>query len=65
MLHCNFLVVQCLRLHTYTVVGMGSIPGQGTKIPHVVGHRQEKKFFNMLHEKMNKQRCLSLEDLGI
>ena len=28
------LVVQCLRLHTSTAEGIGSIPGEGTKIPH-------------------------------
>ena len=28
------LVVQWLRLHASTVGIMGSIPGQGTKIPH-------------------------------
>ena len=28
------LVVQWLRLCTSTAGGMGSIPGQGTKIPH-------------------------------
>ena len=28
----NSLVVQCLGLHTFTAKGVGSIPGQGTKI---------------------------------
>ena len=28
------LVVQWLRLHTSTAAGVGSFPGQGTKIPH-------------------------------
>ena len=30
------LVVQWLRLHTSTANSTGSIPGQGTKIPHAV-----------------------------
>ena len=28
------LVVQCLKLHTFNAGDTGSIPGQGTKIPH-------------------------------
>ena len=30
----NALVVQYLRLHTFTAQGLGSIPGWGTKIPN-------------------------------
>ena len=30
----NSLVVQWLGLRTFTAVGLGSIPGRGTKIPH-------------------------------
>ena len=37
----TFLVVQWLRLRAPTVGGMGSIPGQGTKIPHAVQHGQK------------------------
>ena len=37
------LVVQWLRLHASTAGGGGSIPGQGTKIPHALGHGQKKK----------------------
>ena len=37
------LVVQWLKLHTYTAGGMGSILGQGTKIPHVMQHGPPKK----------------------
>ena len=37
------LVVQWLRLHVSTVGGTGSIPGQGTKIPHVEWHGRKKK----------------------
>ena len=31
----NFLMVQWLRLHASTAGGMGLIPDQGTKMPHV------------------------------
>ena len=37
------LVVQWLRLHTSSAVGLGSIPGQGTKILHITRHSQKKK----------------------
>ena len=37
------LVVQWLRLHTSTAGGGGSIPGQGTKISHALGHGQKRK----------------------
>ena len=30
-----WLVVQLLRFHTSNVHGMSSVPGKGTKIPHV------------------------------
>ena len=36
----NFLVVQWLRLLTFTTKSLGSIPGWGTKIPHAVPHNQ-------------------------
>ena len=38
-------VVQWLRLHASNAGGMGSIPGQGTKIPHIVwlGEKSKKK----------------------
>ena len=36
-------MVQWLRLHASTAGGMGSIPGQGTKIPHALRHGQKKK----------------------
>ena len=35
------LAVQGWRLHTFTAGGVGSIPGQGTKMPHAM--RQKKK----------------------
>ena len=37
------LAVQWLRLWASTAGGMGSIPGRGTKIPHVERCRQKKK----------------------
>ena len=37
------LAVQWLRLHASTAEGMGSIPGQGTKIPHATWCRHKKK----------------------
>ena len=37
------LVVQWLRLHASIAGGMGSIPGQGAKIPHAVWHGQKQK----------------------
>ena len=37
------LVVQWLRPHASTAGVMGSIPGQGTKIPHAMWRSQKKK----------------------
>ena len=37
------LVVQLLRFQTVSAEGVGSIPGQGTKIPHATWHGQKKK----------------------
>ena len=39
----TFPVVQWLRLHASTAGGVGSTPGQGTKILHTVQHGQKKK----------------------
>ena len=38
----NSLVVQWLGLCTFTAVGPGSIPGQGTKIPQAAPCSQNK-----------------------
>ena len=35
-------MVQWLRLHASKAGGIGSIPGQGTKVPHAEGHGQKK-----------------------
>ena len=45
------LALQWLRLHVSTAVGMGSIPGWGTKIPHVAqcGKKKKKKKKNWEH----------------
>ena len=37
------LAAQWLRLHAYPAGGLGSIPGQGTKIPHATQHSQKIK----------------------
>ena len=37
------LVVQGLRFHTSSARDMGSIPGQGTKIPYTAQHGKKKK----------------------
>ena len=39
-------MVQWLRLHASTAVGVGSIPGWGTKIPHALGCGQKLKTKN-------------------
>ena len=36
-------MVQWLRLHASTAVGIGSIPGQGTKILHAIWPKKKKK----------------------
>ena len=38
-----FLAAQGLRVHTFKAEGMGSNPGQGTKIPHAIQHSLKKK----------------------
>ena len=40
----TFLVVQWLRLCAFPAEGMGSIPGQGTKIPCTTQNDQKKKW---------------------
>ena len=35
-------MVQWLGLRAFTAGGAGSIPGQGTKIPHAAWHGQKK-----------------------
>ena len=41
------MVVQWLRLHTFSARGVGSIHGQGIKIPHAAqcGQKKKKKEF--------------------
>ena len=38
----NSLAVQRLGLHTFTAEGVGSIPGQGTKIPQALRPKNKK-----------------------
>ena len=44
------VLFQWLRLHAPTAVGLGSIPGQGTKIPHAVWCGQKNKMIEHLCE---------------
>ena len=37
------MVVQWAGLRSFTAVGSGSIPGQGTKIPHAVCNQKKTK----------------------
>ena len=41
------LAVQWLRFHTSTAVGMGLIPGQETKILHVIELGQKRRKINL------------------
>ena len=41
-IHGPFLAVQWLRLHTSTARGVGSIPGQGSKIPQATQCSQKE-----------------------
>ena len=41
-------MVQGLRIHAFTAGGTGSIPGQGTKIPHANGQHGLNKQINYL-----------------
>ena len=63
----NSLAVQWLGLHALNVEGLGSIPGQGTKIPQAVWHGQKKKKTPTDKQKRNKtknhhsmQQCLPI-----
>ena len=44
------VLFQWLRLHAPTAGGLGSIPGQGTKIPHAVWCGQKNKMIEHLCE---------------
>ena len=46
----NSLVVQWLRLCASTAGDAGSIPGQGTKIPHAGRHCQIKNKIKYVHK---------------
>ena len=49
------LVVQWLRLHTSSAVGLGSIPGQGTKILHITRHGAPPPKKSLLYLSEEKQ----------
>ena len=51
----NSQAVQWLGLCAFTVEGLGSIPGQGTKIPQAVqrGQKQIKKTKQKPHDHLN------------
>ena len=53
-------MVQWLRLHTFNARGTGSIPGQGTKIPHTSWHSQKIK-----HKKRTKSYNSLEENTGV
>ena len=54
------LAVQWLGLHTFTAVGLGSIPGRGTKIPQASRHGQKKKKKNTKpKQKTPPKPCIS------
>ena len=54
----TFLVVQWLRLHTSNADGVGSIPGQETKIPHA------KQCGQRIKKLKHKNICIDEEYLG-
>ena len=43
-------MVQWLRHHTSTARGIGSIPGQRTKIPHGMAKKKEKNNYKILND---------------
>ena len=49
------LVVQWLGLCTFTAVSLGSIPGQGTKIPQVVWRGPKNKTNKQTNKKQKKK----------
>ena len=54
----NSLVVQWLGLHALTAEGLGSIPGQGTKILQAAQHNQKKKKKKVYTPKNRKKKEL-------
>ena len=50
-------MVQWLGLHAFTAEGLGSIPGQGTKILQAVQCRQKKK-------ERERHTCKGQKDMG-
>ena len=54
----TFLVVQWLAVRTSDARGTGSLPGQGTKIPHAMWYGQEKEKKKKLKEMMLDLRLM-------
>ena len=52
-------MIQWLRFHTSSAVGMGSIPGQGTNIPHAMWYTLHKKEAVSQISKMSLKRIPS------
>ena len=59
----NSLVVQGSGLRSFTAVGPGSIPGQGTKIPHAVCNQKNPKTKQSLQWEGNTNAGLLIEQL--
>ena len=47
MIQANSLVVQWSQFSSFSMIGLGSIPGQGTKILQIVWGGQKKKNIQM------------------
>ena len=52
------MAVQLLRLRAFTAIGLGSIPGQRSKIPQTVWYGQKKEKSQHLGVKAARQREL-------
>ena len=48
----RFLELQWLGLGTFTAVALGSISGQGNKIPQAMWHRQNKTLLPSVEEQV-------------
>ena len=58
----NSLAVQWLGLCASTVGGAGSIPGQGTKIPHATWHGQK---INRSLKKKERERGFKMKAISV
>ena len=62
MIQGNSLVVQLLQFSSFTVIGLGSIPGQGTKILQIVWGCQKKKDTDELIYERETDRPTDIEN---